>query len=130
MRDVLNSKAALWTGRVISILVILDFLMSAGFGIARPPVAVQGSLAMGFPESTLLPTGVTLLICTVLYAIPRSSILGAILVTGYLGGAVAAHVRIGSPASDTIFAVLLGVLTWLGLYLREPRLRSLLPLKD
>lgn len=130
MRDALNSKAALWTGRVISILVILDFLMSAGFGIVRPPVAVQGSLAMGFPESTLLPTGVTLLVCTVLYVIPRTSVLGAILITGYLGGAVAAHVRIGSPAFDSVFAVLLGVLTWGGLYLREPRLRSLLPLKS
>lgn len=129
MQAFLNSKAALWTGRVISILVILDYLMSGGFGVFKPPVAVQGSLAMGFPESTLVPTGVTLIVCTILYAVPQTSILGAILITGYLGGAVAAHVRIGDPAFDTIFPVILGVLTWGGLYLREPRLRSLLPLK-
>ena len=129
MQAFLNSKAALWTGRVISILLILDYLMSAGFGLAKPAVAVQGSLAMGFPESTLVPTGATLLVCTILYAIPQTSILGAILITGYLGGAVAAHARIGDPAFDTIFPVILGILTWGGLYLREPRLRSLLPLK-
>jgi hypothetical protein len=128
MQGFLNSKVALWTGRVISILVILDLLMSGGFGVFKPPVAVQGSLAMGFPESTLVPTGLILIICTILYAIPRTSVLGAILVTGYLGGAVAAHVRIASPAFDTVFAVLLGVLTWAGLYLRNPRLRELLPL--
>ena len=129
MQAFFDSKAALWTGRVISTLVILDYLMSGGFGVFKPPVAVEGSLAMGFPESTLVPTGVTLIICTILYAIPRTSILGAILITGYLGGAVAAHVRIASPAFDSVFAVLLGVLTWGGLYLREPRLRSLLPIK-
>lgn len=128
MQAFLDSKAALWIGRVISILVILDYLMSGGFGVFKPPVAVQGSLAMGFPESTLVPTGATLIVCTILYAIPQTSILGAILVTGYLGGAVAAHLRIASPAFDTIFPVILGVLTWGGLYLRNARLRELLPL--
>lgn len=123
-----NSKAMLWTGRVISILVILNLLMSGGFGLAKPPVAVQGSLALGFPESTLVPTGAILILCTLLYAIPRTTILGAILLTGYLGGAVAAHVRIGSGAFDTVFPVILGAMVWGGLYLRDPRLRSFLPL--
>ncbi|HEV2112096.1 MAG TPA: DoxX family protein [Gammaproteobacteria bacterium] len=123
-----NSKAMLWTGRVISILVTLNLLMSGAFGLMKPAVAVQGSLALGFPESTLVPTGAILVICTILYAIPRTTVLGAILVTGYLGGAVAAHVRIDSGAFDTVFPVILGAMVWGGLYLRDPRLRSFLPL--
>ena len=123
-----NSKAMLWTGRVISALVILQLLVSGGFGLAKPPVAVQGTLALGFPVDSIVLMGALLTVSTILYAIPRTTILGAILVTGYLGGAVAAHVRIGSGAFDTVFPVILGVMVWGGLYLRDPRLRSFLPL--
>lgn len=123
-----NSKAMLWTGRVISALVILNLLVSGGFGLAKPQVAVQGTLALGFPEGSIVLMGALLTISTILYAIPRTTILGAILVTGYLGGAVAAHVRIGSGAFDTIFPVIMGAMVWGGLYLRDPRLRSFLPL--
>jgi len=128
MQGFLNSKAALWTGRVISALVILNLLVSGGFGLAKPPVAVQGTLALGFPEDSIVLMGALLTLSTILYAIPRTTILGAILVTGYLGGAVAAHVRIGSGAFDTIFPVILGAMVWGGLYLRNARLRELLPL--
>jgi len=128
MQGFLNSKAALWTGRVISALVILNLLVSGGFGLAKQPVAVQGTLALGFPEDSIVLMGALLTLSTILYAIPRTTILGAILVTGYLGGAVAAHVRIGSGAFDTIFPVILGAMVWGGLYLRNARLRELLPL--
>jgi hypothetical protein len=87
-------------------------------------------LELGWAEDTALPLGVTLLVCTVLYAIPQTAVLGAVLLTAYLGGAVATHVRIGSPLfSHVLFGVYLGIFVWGGLWLREPRLRALFPLR-
>jgi len=98
--------------------------------ILRLPQVVDATVKVGYPASTVLPIGVTLLICVILYIIPRTSILGAVLIVGYLGGAVATNVRASQPAFNSAFAITFGVLTWLGLYLREPRLRALVPLKS
>ena len=124
------SKGSLWTGRLISGLVVLFMLFDCITKILRLPQVVDATVKVGYPASTVLPIGVTLLICVILYIIPRTSILGAVLIVGYLGGAVATNVRASQPAFNSAFAITFGVLTWLGLYLREPRLRALVPLKS
>ena len=120
------SKAALWTGRVISTLPVLMLLMSATMKFMKPPMVMEGFTKMGYPEHLALTLGIVELACTVLYVFPRTAVLGAILLTGYLGGATATHVRIGEAFH---MPVLFGVLVWLGLYLRDPRLRALVPLR-
>jgi hypothetical protein len=98
--------------------------------LAKPAPVVQGTVILGYQESVLLGLGIVLLACTVLYAIPRTAVLGAILLTGYLGGAVATHVRVADPLfTHTLFPVYVGVLVWGGVFLREPRLRELVPLR-
>ena len=122
------SKAALWTGRVLSALVTLFLLLDAGMKIARVQAAVEGTVKLGYSASVIVPIGITLLICTLLYAFPRTSVLGAVLTTGYLGGAVATNVRAGLPlAGYILFPVYVGVLAWLGLYLRNIQVRRTLP---
>jgi len=124
------SKKALWAGRIVSALPVLFLLMDGVMKLVKPPMVVEATVKLGYPESTILPLGVVLLTCVVLYVIPQTSVLGAILLTGYLGGAVATHVRVGNPLpSHTLFPVYLGVLIWLGLYLRDARLRALVPLR-
>jgi hypothetical protein len=120
------SKAALWTGRVISTLPVLLLLMSAAMKFAKPQPVMDGFRAMGWPERLALGLGILEIACTVLYVVPQTAVFGAVLLTGYLGGATATHVRIGEPFYTPI---LVGVLVWLGLFLRERRLRSLLPLR-
>ena len=116
----------LWAGWIISILPVLMLLMSGVLKLLKPEAVVKGSADIGWNENLLLGLGIVELACTILYVIPRSCVLGAILLTGYLGGAIATHVRIG----EQFFApVLLGVLVWGGLYLRDARLRALLPLR-
>jgi len=122
------SKGALWTGRILSTLPVLMMVMSAAMKFSRPPEVVKSFTGdFGYPENTLLVLGVVELTCAVLYAIPQTSVLGAILVTGYLGGATATHVRVSQAF---IVPVLLGVMAWGGLYLRDERLRALLPLRS
>ena len=122
------SRTALLTGRVLSSLVVLLFAADGAAKLFRPQPVVEGTLELGYPESCIVPLGIVLLACTLLYALPRTTVLGAVLLTGYLGGAVATHVRVGSPwFSHTLFPVYFGVLIWLGIWLRQPRLRSLLP---
>jgi DoxX-like family len=124
------SKGKLWTGRIMSALPA-RFLLLDGVGkLVKPAPVVQGTVQLGYPESVLLGLGIVLLSCTVLYVIPRTAILGAILLTGYLGGAIATHVRVGSPLfSHILFPVYVAVLLWGGLYLRDERLRALIPLR-
>jgi len=120
------SKAMLWTGRVLSALPVLALVMSATMKLTHNPAVIEGFAKFGYPESSLTPIGLVELVCALLYAIPQTSVLGAILVTGYLGGAVATHARIG----DVFVApLLLGVLPWAGLLLRDSRLRAFLPLR-
>lgn len=123
------SKPLLWTGRVFSGLVLVFFLFDGIMKLVKPAVVVSSTVALGYPESEIVGIGVAVLICTVIYAIPRTSVLGAILLTGYLGGAIASKVRIGAPLFDIGFALFFALLVWGGLYLREPRLCALLPLR-
>jgi DoxX-like family len=124
------SKKTLWAGRIISALPVLFLLMDGVMKLVKPAVVVETTVKVGYPETTILPLGIVLLVCTVLYAIPRTSVLGAILLTGYLGGAVATHVRVGDPLfTHVLFPFYLGVLLWGGLYLRDSRLRALIPLR-
>jgi hypothetical protein len=123
------SKAALWTGRVLSALVILFLLFDASLKLVAPPIVPQTMEELGFSGSIALARGlgVMILACTALYATPKTSLLGAILLTGLFGGAMATHLRVGSPVfSHFLFGFYLGLMTWGGLYLRDPRLRSML----
>jgi hypothetical protein len=116
------------TGWSLSGLAGLFFLVDAGMKLAKPPEVVGPTLELGWPESTIVGLGVVLLISTLLYLWRRTAVLGAILLTGYLGGAVATHVRVGGPAFSMVFPVVFGCLVWGGLWLRDERLRRLLPL--
>lgn len=119
------SKAMLWTGRVLSTLPVLLLLMSSTMKLLRGPEAIKGFGEFGYGANLLVPIGIVELVCVLLYIFPRTAVLGAILLTGYLGGAVATHARVG----DGLFfsPVLIGIVLWLGLYLREARLRALVP---
>jgi DoxX-like protein len=121
------SKKMLWAGRIISALPVLMLLFSAVLKFMKPASVVQEMARLGYPERLTLVLGIIELGCTLVYLIPRTAVLGAILVTAYLGGAVATHVRIGDPF---IFPIIFGVLVWVGLYLRDNRLRALVPLRS
>ena len=123
------SKTNLWIGRIVSGLPALFLLVDGVMKLFKPPVVVEATVNLGYTESTIIPIGVVLIICTILYLIPATSILGAILLTGYLGGAVATHVRAGESLFSIVFPVIFGLLIWLGLYLRDNRLRALVPLR-
>jgi hypothetical protein len=124
-----NSPTAAWklrAGYTLSGLVILFMVMDAGMKLMRLPIVLETTVELGWPSDSAIPLGLLLLVCTFLYGWPRTSALGAVLLTGYLGAAIAAHARIGSPIfSHTLFGVYLGVLLWAGLYLRDPRVRAL-----
>lgn len=120
------SKKMIWTGWVLSALPILLLLASAVMKLMKLPGVLQGFAHYGYPETQIAGLGVLELVCTVIYAIPRTTFLGAILVTGYLGGATATNIRIGDPSWAA--TVLLGVLVWAGLYARYRTVRSVLPL--
>ena len=124
------SKKILWTGRIISALPVLFLLMDGVMKLFKPRVVVEATVQLGYPESVIVGLGIVLLTCTVLYLIPTTSVLGAILLTGYLGGAVATHVRVGQGLFPVLFPVIVGVLIWLGLYLRDDRVRTLIPLRS
>ena len=123
------SKASLWTGRAISALVVLFMLFDSVTKVMKIQQVVDATVRIGFPVTTVVVLGITLLVCTALYVIPYTSILGAILLTGYLGGATAIQVRAGSPIFEIAFPIIFGVLAWLGLYLREECLRALVLLR-
>ncbi|EKS41023.1 DoxX family protein [Afipia broomeae] len=122
------STTALWTGRVLSGLVIVFLLFDAVIKLIPLDVVVETSRQLGIPTNLAVTLGVLTLLGTLLYAYPRTSVLGAILLTGYLGGAIYVHVRADSPLfSHTLFGVYLGILLWGGLYLRDERLRLIFP---
>jgi len=120
----------IWAGRVLSGLVVIFLLMDSGMKLMRLPIVLETQAQLGYSGSVTLPLGVILLACTILYAVPKTAVLGAILLTAYLGGAVATHVRVESPLfSHILFGVYLAAMLWGGLYLREARLRELLPIR-
>ena len=120
---------SLWLGRALSGVAVLFLIFDAALKLFRVPDAVKGTTDLGYPASVLVPLGIVQVICLVAYLIPRTSILGAILWTGYLGGAIATHVRLGNPLfSHVLFPVYVALLLWGGLWLRDRRLRSLIPI--
>jgi hypothetical protein len=121
------SKKMLLAGWGMSALPVLLLLFSGVMKLMKPAPVAEGFVNLGYPERLALGIGIIELTSTVLYVIPRTSVLGAILLTGYLGGATASHVRIGEPF---FMAIVLGVLVWGGLFLRDERLRTLLPLRN
>lgn len=123
-----TSRGALWTGRVLSGLATLFLTVDAIGKLAKVQPVIDGTVELGYPESVIVPLGVVLLASVVLYAIPATAVLGAILLTGYLGGAVATHVRVGHPLlTHTLMPVWFALFVWGGLWLRDARLRALLP---
>jgi hypothetical protein len=126
-----TSKRTIWAGRIISGLATAFMLFDAVVHISRGPAVVEGFTKAGFSPSILVPLSIIELICIVLYVIPRTAVLGVILLTGYLGGAVATNVRMGMPMFSWVLApVYIAVLLWLGLWLRDDRIRSLIPFRS
>ena len=124
------SKSTLWIGRIVSGLPALFLLVDGAMKLVKPAVVVDATTKLGYSESVIIPIGIILITCTILYLIPPTSVLGAILLTGYLGGAVATHLRAGGGAFELVFPIIFGVLLWLGLYLHDVRLRALIPLRS
>lgn len=117
----------IWAGRVLSALPSLMLAFSASMKLSQAPQFAEAwTSKMGFPPGTLVPIGVLEVVCTILYLVPRTSVLGAILLSAYLGGAVVTHVRVSEPFA---IPIVLGILLWGGLFLRDERLRALLPLR-
>lgn len=123
------SKGRLWAGRIIGGLPALFLLVDAIMKFVKPAPVVAETVRLGYQESVIIGLGVVLLLSTILYLIPKTSILGAILLTGYLGGAVATHVRMGEGWFSILFPVIFGVLLWAGLWLCDDRLQKLIPLR-
>ena len=127
-----SSTKAVWTGRIVGALAVLFLFVDAIMKLIRPlpaPVS-EAAVKLGYRPQMMPVIGGVLLACVIVYVIPRTSMLGAILLTGYLGGAVATHARVGDPLfSHVLFPVYVGTLVWGGLFLRDERLRELLPLR-
>lgn len=123
-----SSASSLWLGRILSALAGLFLLFDGAMKLVKPEPVVKATVDLGYPEGTILGIGIVLLACTILYLIPRTAVLGAILLTGYLGGAVATHVRHEDGAFPILFPVIVGLFVWGGLFLRDHRLRALMPL--
>ena len=122
-----SSKKMKMAGWVLSVLAILLLLVDGFAKLIKPEPVIQATLQLGYPESTITTIGILAIICAIIYAIPRSAFLGAILLTGFLGGAIATHFRLNNPLfSHTLFPVYVLLFIWLGLYLRSASLRKLL----
>jgi hypothetical protein len=122
-----TNRTIVWTGRVLSTLIVLFMLMDGGLKLIKIQPVVEATAKLGYPDSSIRWIGAACLAGALFYAIPQTSIIGAILLTGFLGGAIATHVRAGE--NNWLFAVAFGIITWLGLYLRDARLRNLVSLR-
>lgn len=129
-RHTRNSKPLLWTGRILSILGVLFMLFDAVGHLFKPAPVVQAFAQLGIPLHLAATLGIIQLICIILYVIPQTAVLGAVLLTGYLGGAISIHMRVGNPIFECIFPLLIGIIFWAGLLLREPYLRAVFPVKS
>lgn len=126
-----TGKSGRIVGYAMSGLVIAFMLLDGGMKIVPLDVTIKSTAELGYPPELVRGLGVVALVCTALYAFPRTAVLGAILLTAYMGGAVATHVRVGNPLfTHVLFGVYLAVLLWGGLFLRDPRVRALLPLRS
>ena len=125
------TRKQLIIGRVLSTLAVLFLLFDIVGKFARPKQVIDGTVELGWPATLILTLGIIQLVCLIAYLVPRTAVLGALLWTGYLGGALATHLRLGNPLfSHILFPTYVAALLWLGLWLREPRLRALLPLRN
>src|SRR5262245_30696492 len=125
-----HAKRRLVAAYVLTAFVGVFLAFDAAMKVLKLAPAVQGTTELGYPVGTVMVIGVIELVCLILYLVPRTSVLGALLLTGYLGGAIATHVRAGSPlATHTLFPIYVAMMMWGGLYLRETRLRELVPLR-
>jgi DoxX-like family len=124
------SKERLWTGRIISLPVVLFLLFDSITKVMKVRAVLKASTQLGYPTGTIFTIGVILLVCTAFYIIPQTAVLGAVLLTGYLGGAVASNLRIGNPMFNTFFPIAFAILVWAGIFLREPRLSAVIPLRN
>ena len=121
------SKIMLWVGYLFSALPVLLLLFSGGMKVMQPASVLEGFVRLGYPENLALGIGIVELACVAIYLAPPTSVLGAILLTGYLGGATATHLRVGEP----VFApIILGMMVWAGLFFRDARIRALIPLRE
>jgi len=119
-----------WAGPILTGFVALFLTFDTVLKVLQLPPAIQGTTELGYPAGLVIVIGAIELACLVLYLVPQTSVLGALLLTGYLGGAIATHVRVGSPfLTHTLFPIYVALMIWGGLYLREPRLRDLLPFR-
>jgi hypothetical protein len=119
-------RKSVWTGRILSGLAVFFLAFDAGLKLSGSPMAVQGTAELGYPVSTILPIGVIQLVCLALYLVPRTAVFGAVLWTGYLGGAIATHVRVENPLlTHVLFPIYVAVLLWAGLGLRDWRVRAM-----
>jgi hypothetical protein len=123
------SKGRLWTGRIISGLVVLFLLFDSITKVMKVRAVIEASAQLGYPVNAIVTIGIILFVCTAFYIIPQTAVLGAILLTGYLGGAVAANLRIGSAMFNTFFPIVFAALAWTGIFLRESRLGALIPFR-
>jgi hypothetical protein len=125
------TNKALWTGRALSGLAILFLVFDGVTKVLKVTQVMEASAQLQFPAWTIPVIGAVLLFCTLIYAIPQTSVLGAVLLTGYLGGAVASQLRVGNPLfAETLFPIYFAVVVWAGLFLRESRLRALIPFRN
>lgn len=124
-----TSRAAIWTGRILQLMLVLLLLFDAGTKVLKLDMAVKGAAQAGFTATAVAAIGWTLLISLIVYIIPRTAILGAILLTGYLGGAVATNVRMSMPLAFDLMPAILGALAWAALFPRDERLRAMIPLR-
>jgi hypothetical protein len=122
------SRKAVWAGRVLSGLAVLCLIFDASVKVLKSPFAIEATTQLGYPESVVVALGLIEIACLMVYLIPNTSVLGTILWTGYLGGAVATHVRVASPLfTHTLVPIYMATLLWLGLWLRDNRVRAVLP---
>lgn len=128
-RSVFVSKGALWTSYILEGLVVLFLLFDALTKLFKAAPVLKAAAQLGFSVEQIVVVGTVLLICIILYVIPKTAVLGAVLLTGYLGGAVATQYHAGNPAFETLFPVLFGILVWLPLFIRDQRVRGLIPLR-
>ena len=120
------SNGAIWAGRIIAGLVVMFLAFDGTAKVFKVAPVLEASQQLGLPSNTIVGTGILLLACTVFYAVPQTALLGAILLTGYLGGATAIQLRVQTDLFSIIFPSIVGILTWAGVLLREPRIWSLL----
>lgn len=128
-RSVADSKAKIWTARILAGIAVLFLTMDGVMKLVKPAPVTEAMIKLGYPDQLSATLGVILLLCTALYVIPRTAVLGAVLLTGYLGGAISTHLRINDDPFTFVFPLIVAAFLWGSLYLRDPRVRAILPLR-